>query len=161
MKIGFSAPSSWNPLSWLIEKVTGSKWSHCFIVLDQSFGTDTLIIEESMLGGVKVNVLSEYQTGHKLELYEIKSISLPDQTSLQQYLGEPYGYLDMLGMAIAKIFRLKHNPINKDMVCSQLVLKFLMATPLSNEFKSIDYSRATPEDLYEVIIKSPSFVKVN
>lgn len=159
MKIGFCYPKTFNPISWLIKKITKSNWSHCFIVLDQNVGDDALILESHMYGGIKLNLLSKY-SNHNFELYSLNGSGYSVEP-LKPYIGYVYGYTQLFGYVIAKIFRLKKNPITWDIVCSELVLKFLKEGSLSNEFNDLEINSATPQDIYDIVVKSPNFKKIS
>lgn len=153
MKIAFTQSNQWG--AKLIRWFTKSQWSHCLIVLDDDLEGEALCFESTMVGGVKLSLWSKYKDYIK----EVYSISRPSTIKpLYQYLGKNYGYLQILGYPIAKLFKLKSNPIKKDYVCSEIVLRFLLENDYK-EFETLDTNTAAPEDLYKIIKSSNSFRK--
>lgn len=154
MKIGFSQSNNWG--SKLVRWFTNSQWSHCFIILDDDLEGDALVFESSPSGGVKLNLWSKY----KDQICEVYNINVNCSIKpLYNYLGDNYGYLQITGFIIAKIFSLKHNPIKKDYVCSELALRFLIENNIEG-FESLDPNSTSPEDLYESIKQHVSFIKI-
>lgn len=126
------------------------------LVLDQTLDGDHLVLE-AVMSGVRVNFLSNF-TPKELEIYT----TIPDDwniNSVKQYIGTKYGKLQIVGYTIAKIFGLKHNPIGQGIICSELVLLYLITSPLSNEFKKLQLNKTSPQDLYQIISQNPNFKK--
>lgn len=155
MKIAF-VTSADNLLSKLIKWFTKSQWTHVMLILDDTVDGDSIIIEASALHGICLNLLSKY-ANRKLEIYkDIQDIW--DINAIKSYIGQNYGYLQLLGIGLVKIFKLKHNPFGKSEVCSELVLHWLLTTPYSSEFKDLDPNIVSPEDIYRILCKSSNFV---
>jgi hypothetical protein len=155
MKIAFTQSNQWG--ARLIRWFTKSEWSHCFIVLDDDLEGEALCFESSMTGGVKLSLWSRYATTKK-SVFDIEGIT--SIKPLYQYLGKNYGYLQILGYPIAKLFGLKHNPIKKDYVCSEIVLRFLLSNGYK-EFECLDPNSATPQDVYDILCKSSNFISLD
>lgn len=154
MKLVFSQSRGFpsNIIRWF----TKSDWSHCFIVLDDSLEGDALVFESSK-GGVKLNLWSNYSY-KKCAIFNInQSMNLKP---LYKYFGSNYGYFQILGYTIAKIFKLKHNPIKKDYICSEIALRFLIENNLIG-FETLDPNNASPEDLYKIIKEHKDFSLIN
>lgn len=157
MRIVFSASRNPNIFSKAIQWYTKSKWSHVFLQLEDKIQNDGLTIESATHGGVHIDVFSKYS--HKItEVYELKE-KYNDISCLYPYIGDNYGFLQIIGYPIAKLLRLKRNPFGGGYVCSELVLRWLSKSPLSKEFEHLGYNEATPEDLYKIISKSSNFIK--
>lgn len=154
MKIAFVSSSGWT--SRLIQWFTDSRWSHAMLVLDQTLDGDHLVLE-AVMSGVRVNFLSNFQP-KELEIYDTITEDW-NCNSVKQYIGSKYGKLQIIGFVIAKLFGLKNNPIGQGIICSELVLLYLINSPFSTEFKDLELNKTSPEDLYEIIIKSSSFKK--
>ena len=64
-KIGFSTPKSFNPVSWLVKTVTGSKASHAFFVYhDLDF--DMEMVMEAHELGFRLTPLMLFEKGNPL-----------------------------------------------------------------------------------------------
>lgn len=153
MQIAFVRSSAWT--SRLIQWFTGSKWSHVMLVLDATLDGDRLVLEATHAGGVKLSLLSGFNPQH-LEVYDTD----PEDwniTPVKRYLGVAYGTLQIIGFALAKLLKLKHNPIGKGVICSELVLMYLLHSPFADEFKDLEINKTSPQDLYEIISISKTF----
>ncbi len=117
--------------------------------------SDSVIAEASFYGGVKLNLLSKYSD--HVDIYNMEIIDLGDIETLESNdilisrIGDKYGYAQIFGEILAKIFRLEKNPITKDEVCSEYVALVLQKSKLSKEFEDIDVNKVSPEDLYRKI----------
>jgi hypothetical protein len=149
MKLGFSLDKG-NAFSREIAKKTGGKWSHAFVVLWPFGADDWLIAEDTEIGGIKFNLLSRYQTSK----YECEVVDLgPVETQacwdvIDPLIGDMYGYLDLLGMAFWKLFKLKKNPFTSGLVCSQFALKVANASLAAPKFAHVDTRLVDPNTLY-------------
>lgn len=152
MKIAFI--TSDKLLSRLIRWFTNSKWSHCLLILDDTLWQDAIIFEASLFG-VRINFWSTYKD-YKSEIYTIRRPASPK--CLYKFIGKNYGYLQLVGDALVKIFRLKSNPFTADYVCSEIVLRFLKENDFK-EFANLDANLASPEDLYKIIQNNENFRK--
>lgn len=150
MKIAFTTSPNW--FSRAIRWFTKSQWSHCLLILDDSLWEDALIFEASAWG-VRISLWSKYES----HAHEVYSINRPCTSKvLYKFLGAKYGYLQIFGDALAKTFKLKHNPFTKDYVCSEIVLRFLKENGF-NEFDVLDPNLASPEDLRKILLYSNNF----
>lgn len=154
MKIAFTQSNQWG--AKLIRWFTKSEWSHCLIVLDDDLEGEALCFESTLSGGVKLSLWSRRHDA-KQEIYDIRGIT--SIKPLYPYLGKNYGYFQILGYPIAKLFNLKKNPIKKDYVCSEIVLRFLLENGFK-EFEVLDPNSASPEDLYRILRTSKNFRKM-
>lgn len=151
MKIVFTQSNQWG--ARLIRWFTKSEWSHCLIALDDDLEGEALCFESTLSGGVKLSLWS-HRNDAKQAIFDIRGTT--SIKSLYSYLGRNYGYLQILGYPIAKLFGLKQNPIKKDYVCSEIVLRFLLDNGFS-EFGILDSNTATPEDVFKVMSQSKNF----
>ena len=154
MKIAFVASTD-NLLSKLIKWFTKSQWTHVMLILDDTVDGDSVIVEASALHGLALNLLSKYAR-RKLEIFQDKQ-DIWDINSIKVYIGNNYGYLQLLGIGLAKIFKLNKNPFSSNKICSELVLEWLLQTNYVNEFQYLDPNLVSPEDLYNIISKSSNF----
>jgi len=128
------------------------------LILDDTIDGDKLVLESTLSGGVKLSLLSNFKP-EELEIYETTPEDW-DINAVKKFLGTRYGVFQIVGFVIAKIFRLKNNPIGQGVICSELVLMYLLHSPFANEFKHLRLNKTSPEDLYEIIVKSSSFHRI-
>jgi hypothetical protein len=152
MYIGFSHKIN-GLFSKGIRKATKSDWSHVFLVLDQSpVPCDSLILESTAYGGVKFNLLSYYTDNPK---YKVSLISIPDLdadlTSIKQHMGSFWGFLQSIGYILARLLKLKKNPLHDGIWCSELILLVFLNSNYKEYFQHLDLQKTTPGDLYKVL----------
>lgn len=151
MKIVFESSTGF--VAECIKWYTGSPWTHCFIILDDTLEGDPIVFESATHGGVKLNLLSKYKDAN-LQVYDI-----PGKLTIKplyEYLGSNYGYYQIFGNIVAKLFRLKHNPITKDYICSEIALRFLLENNVEG-FNQLDPNKTVPGDLYKVVSTNANF----
>lgn len=159
MKIAFVGTNSDSFFSKAIKWFTKSKWTHAMLVLDDTLDGDAIIVEASGRHGVILNLMSKFQ--HRpMEIFKDKQ-DIWDINSIKPYLGDSYGYLQIFGIALVKIFKLKKNPFDSGEVCSELVLNWLLASPYKSQFSGLNKNLASPEDLYQIIKQSADFERVS
>lgn len=156
MKIAFTYPKNNGLVSRLISWVTKSKWSHVLLIVDDALDDDPIILESSAYGGVKLNILSKYSDSYNFEIYETIDDHW-DINMLRPYIGSKYGYFQILGFALSKLFGLKKNPFGQGVICSEFVLLYLINSPYKMDFHMLQLNKTSPEDLYRIISKSPNF----
>ncbi len=155
MKIAFTYKKQ-NLFSKIVSRLTKSKWSHTFLVLDRGSinSDDYLIIESAFFGGVKFNLLSKYTKNPKVIIEIIDVPELDDNIDeISQYIGESYGYLQSLGFLWMKLFNKIRNPRSSGLWCSELVWLKLMSSSLKNVFVTHLRDSVTPEDIYKELKK--------
>lgn len=156
MQIAFVSSSGWQ--SNLIRYFTKSKWSHVMLVLDHTLDGDHLVLEAKRTTGVHLNFLSNFEP-KELEIYDTV-VEDWDINSVKQYIGTRYGTMQAIGYGIAKIFGLKNNPVGQGIICSELVLMYLINSRYASEFTHLQLNKTSPQDLYAIILSSPSFKKL-
>lgn len=150
MKIAFTFNKK-NIFSKIIAYFTKSQWSHCFMLISALYDS-TVIAEASFHGGVKLNLLSQYQDSniYNMEIIDVGDIETDESKRiLISKIGDAYGYAQILGDLIAKIFRLKKNPFTSDEVCSEYVWLILKSSTIKDKFIDMDPNTVSPEDLYK------------
>ncbi len=156
MKIAFTYKKQ-NIFSYLTAKLTKSKWSHTFLVLDNiKVGkNDCLILESNFFGGVKFGLLSVYKNNPKVVMEILNVSGLNDDIEvLTQYIGKKWGYLQVIGFMGMKLFKKVKNPIKSGLWCSELVwLKLITTDKLKNVFITYLRDSVTPEDIYKELKK--------
>lgn len=153
MRVGFTFNKK-NLISRFITKETNSSWSHCFLIL-QDIGDDSLIAEASF-GGVEFSLLSKYGNKDKynLEIIDLGDVMTKESNNeMLSLIGKPYGYLELLGNLVARIFHMQNNPITDAVVCSEYVDQVLRVSKLSDKFQDTDPNLITPGDIYKILKK--------
>ena len=154
--IGFSKPTAkFIPFAWAIQLFEGTEYSHCYIQFETSSGP-TLICQASkgMLNfmspeafNLHNQVIREFEIEMSQEqLTQIKVRSM-------EKAGLPYSITQIIGIVIARIFKLDKNPLDQDkdtFVCSEWVGQVLES--LGAELDK-DLNLLTPRDIYEYLEK--------
>jgi len=160
MKIAFTYRDD-NYFSKLVRKITKSEWSHTFIIMDDYLSDDEVIFESAFGHGVHLNLLSKYidnpHVGIKVfEVDEGKALH-----GMKKLIGKRYGYFQSVGFLIKKLFNMDKNPSKQGQWCSELVLTILLETSDANLFKHLPMNSASPEDIYQILMKHPDIFKVS
>jgi hypothetical protein len=119
-------------MGWFIRRLTHSKYSHAFIVLDGTPGKE--IILEARPSGSKIKSLSEYH-GDQMVFSKDHIDASPEDLidyAARHYLDIPYGFDDILllglvesvGMEDVPQFMVNHVLSEKRQICSQMVAQF-------------------------------------
>jgi hypothetical protein len=129
--LGFSYKKG-NVLSWLIRKVTGSKCSHAWLLIDDPFFGVPVVLQAS-LEGFTLDTYSRFCASN--EVVAIVQPAIPLDQPLRdawQALGTPYDYLGLLGMSWVMLGRAFHrvwkNPLSSadEMFCSEAVVEQIL-----------------------------------
>lgn len=164
--IEFTRPKS-KPLplfSWAIRLVENTEYSHVRLRWETSWGTQA-VYEAS---GTSVKFLGDLaiQQNPATLLHSFK-VTL-DDIQYRRLLklcmdnaGLDYGYLQILGMLLVKLFFLKRNPLSrgrKSQVCSEIVGRFLQE--ILKIGNNLELDIAGPKDIYSVLEENTNIVKV-
>ena len=151
-RIGFSTPKTFNPVSLLVRKFTGSRASHAFFVYhDVDF--DMAMVMEAHELGFRLTPFERFTKHNKLvALIEPKNpIDIGLRVVAQRYLGSMYDYAGLFGMAVVMLgrwFKLKwRSPWRgaKNVYCSEAVILAMKASP---GYGALDLdSDSSPQDL--------------
>lgn len=151
-RIGFSTPNWFNPVSWLVRKLTKSRASHAwFVYYDLDWKRD-MVLEAHELG-FRLLPYSKFKKANKVVgVFKTKE-SLDEATNwVCDHLGEPYDFGGLIGMAfvlIGRFFKRKwKNPLqnSKAMFCSEMVVSVLQMVRFPAT-RHIDPHSTSPEDL--------------
>jgi hypothetical protein len=121
-EIGFSTPKRFNPLSWLVRKMTGSKCSHAwFRYFDNDF--EMYCVMEAHEFGFRIIPWALFE-----KLNTIVKVVTPQhdievglQRVAREYLGTSYDYMGLVGMAFVAIGRFFKNKWNNPFKSSSTV----------------------------------------
>lgn len=128
--VGFSKPVKWKFLSWLIMKVEKTPFSHAYIKL-YAKSYDRWLIYQATGDGVFFWSEREFKN-HSQVVFE-KEILIEDQAKADavtwclDQLGKKYGKLQLVGIALSKLFgsnKLFNNG-DKEFICSELAATVL------------------------------------
>ncbi len=132
LKIQFTRPAGkYKLLSWLIRKILDTSYSHVLARWQGARGKVDIVWEAAgsyirFLGPIahanKYNVIHEYV----VELDKAEYVRLIEYT--HRYAHVDYGKWQLLGMLLARLLRLKKNPISQgeaEQVCSEAVYGLL------------------------------------
>jgi len=129
--IEFTAPKKCNPFSCAIKAVEGTEYSHVRLrwvngwgaeMVYEASGTSVKFIGPIALQDLHVEILHSYRFDLSDEHYR-KLLQLCIENA-----GVNYGYLQILGILLVRIFDLQKNPLSsgrKSQVCSEIVGRFL------------------------------------
>lgn len=130
--IEFTRPSRWfKPFSWAIKCIEGTSYSHVRLrfqkksgleMVYEASGTSVKFIGPLALEDKKVDILHSYE-------YTITQAEFSKMIDLcVMHADLNYGYLQLLGILLVRMFNLKKNPLSqgrKSQVCSEIVGRFV------------------------------------
>jgi hypothetical protein len=159
ISIGFSTPKKFNPVSWLVRKMTGSQVSHAwFLYWDDEFGMN-MVMEAHELG---FRILPFEAFAKKNKVVKIARLEHDITVGMTQvaneYLGTMYDYLGLVGMffvIVGRLFgkKLKNPFAGKQRVfCSEGVVRAMKLSP-GYEDLDIDPDTEGPQELMELLTK--------
>jgi len=151
--------------SWAIRAVEGTSYSHVRLYWTTSWKTGTvyeasgttvkfkgdLAIKES-----PVDIMHSY----KVELNDIQYRQL--LKLCMDNAGVNYGYKQIFGILLVKVFGLKKNPLSqgrKSQVCSEVVGRFLQE--ILNVGHSLNLDTAGPKDIQLTLEENPNIWRKN
>jgi hypothetical protein len=152
-------------LSKLICKVTKSRFSHVFIIL-QEFGNDDFLILDFTYPRVVINRLAKYKDS-LLEIFkpDTDDLSILDklELSFKNESKDYYGLLQAVGLGLIQLSNLIGiniaNPFTAGFTCCEKVLNYCINLFYS-DFSYLDGDSITPEGLYRRLIDSKKFIKI-
>ena len=161
----FIGSSVENIVGTAIKKVTDSQWMHSGIITDSTYFTTYILSARFGKSKVDLTNLDYYNKipGYAYKIFNInvsqEKIDLVLRNILNDYLYKKVGYFQVLGYFIQRLFKLKNNPINKDINCSELntlYLKNLMLdyTGVVNIWQE---KLISLEQLFKYFIQNPNY----
>jgi hypothetical protein len=140
--------------SYVIRLVDGAPFSHVCIRWDTAYGIP--ITYEAK--GTGINFTGEETFKHHAVIVEQREIELNDAQfgDFMKYClthsGIKYGYMQNLGIGIAKLLKLNRNPFRSDenrIVCSELIARILQCACGAKFTKDLDL--VTPKDIRDFL----------
>lgn len=148
--VGFSRPRQWNPFSALITWVEGVPFSHCYIrFYSQDFGQE--MVAHAKVWNVHLLPWEKFlSTSVPVVEYVIDVSDVGARAGMYdagQMMGRGYGYAQLFGFLMMRIFKGK-NPIkDHGVICSEHVARFLhIALHLPGE---VDYNSIGLKKIYD------------
>lgn len=155
IRIGFSRPRNriFPLFSWLVRLYMGKPYSHVYLEF-MSDKSPITFIYEAVGTGVRF-VGKRYWERYAQEVlhFDVYCSDKENYYELLEYCaqgeGQPYGFLQNIGVAIADLFNLKSNPFKAGKNCSEVVAKFLKKEEFILPNKELNL--ITPADIEEVL----------
>lgn len=156
--VGFSVTKRrFAPLSWAIRLMEGTPYSHVYLQW-HSIGADSNVVYEAAGSYLRFLALPIFKEKNKT----VKEFEF--QITKEQYkrllkfcmrqAGTDYGILQLVGIAMVKLFRLNKNPLSRgrrSQVCSEMVGYFLEEVLKQDTRLNLDI--AGPRDIYNYLNK--------
>lgn len=157
--IGFSTPRHFNPISWLVRKLTGSRASHAWFLYFDADWEDDFVLEAHELGFRLVPYAR-----FKKENVVVKVVTPKTNIEIgvrwaSQWLGSAYDFSGLLGMAWVLLLRIlrrrARNPLQSShaMFCSEMCVTVLKrgGCPWVHD---LDAATVSPQDLLDLFEKN-------
>ena len=154
-RIGFSTPRHFNPVSWLVRKLTGSRASHVwFLYADQDWGAD-FVLEAHELG-FRLLPFERFEKENQVVRVVTPSEDIDDGVKwAAHWLGTAYDFSGLVGMAwvvLGRVFKRRWtNPLqnSRAMFCSEMTVEVLRRSGVPWA-QSLVPSTVSPQDLLDL-----------
>jgi hypothetical protein len=164
--IGFSRKKA-NFISKVIRWFTRSQWSHTYIIYQDA--PEILVVEAGTFT-VQLVPITKYESAKYVNTFFVPrhvSVELVEAgiKKVQEKVEATYGWLQLIGFIPVVIARRLlgmtiSNPARGGIICSELVLIYLREADPDGPWKDADRNAVSPEDIYEELLLSPLFEKV-
>jgi hypothetical protein len=154
-RIGFSTPKKFNPISWLVRKISGSTASHAFFIYSDKDWQADMVMEAHELG-FRLIPLAHFEKKNEIVASFVPKQTIDDGVRFValEYLGTVYDFGGLFGGALLMLGRwLKrkwHNPWDSShaVFCSEAVVIAMQKTnyPGAGLLVARD---TTPQDLLQ------------
>lgn len=155
VSIGFSTPKKFNPISWLVRKLTGSRASHAwFLYFDADFDM-WMVMEAHELGFRLIPYKRFTDKNTVVGVYHTKSALGDGLKWAAKWLGTAYDFTGLIGMSIVllgRIFKKRwSNPLQNSlaMFCSEMAVTVLQSSGVAWA-KQVDSHGTSPQDLLDL-----------
>lgn len=159
VRVGFSTPKRFNPISWIVRKMTGSKCSHAwFLYYDKDF--EMQMVMEAHEIGFRLLPFDHFKKKNSIVNLFVPRVPIDVGLKVvaQRYLDTHYDYAGLIGMAIValgKIFKKAwKNPFRSTthVFCSEAMAIAMKESP-GYEKLAIDTDAIEPEELRQYFEK--------
>lgn len=155
--IGFSTTKKWMPLSWLIQKVQKTPYSHVYIKFTSDKYQRNLIYQAS---GLQVNFVGENVFDEKEQIIKECQLQVSEETYTKMMTfaidkaGYPYSIKQLFNIVIYMVTGKAHTLSDgrSGYVCSELageMLKTILNVPITEDLDII-----TPKDIDDALTKA-------
>lgn len=136
VRVGFSTPKRFNPVSWLVRKVTGSRASHAwFLYFSETF--DIEMVAEAHELGFRIQPYDRFKKDNMVVAVFTPKYPLDEglKKVVQRYLATGYDWGGLFGMAVVKLGKMLkrrwRNPFSspKHVFCSEAVYQAMKWSP--------------------------------
>jgi hypothetical protein len=135
-RIGFSTPKKFNPVSWLVRKLTKSRASHAFFIYrDEDWDAD--MVMEAHEVGFRLVPLDKFEK--KNNIIKVVTPKYPIEVGTKEvalrYVGSRYDFEGLIGMFVVVVggwFKRRwQNPFRSatNVFCSEAVVRAMMGSP--------------------------------
>ena len=160
-RIGFSTPKHFNPVSWLVRKITGSAASHAFFIFHDKDWDAEMVMEAHELG-FRLIPLDHFEKKNDIVATFTPRSSIEEGLKIValEYLGTMYDYGGLFGGIITRVGKwLKrkwHNPLesSKAVFCSEAVVIALQKSKYPGS-ETLEAKDTTPQDLLNYFANEP------
>jgi hypothetical protein len=161
--IGFSTPKAFNPVSWLVRKLTNSQVSHAWVVYQSELFDRQMVMEAHELG-FRTITYDHFKSKNKVVMVVPVDVDVtPGLRMLSEHLGEMYDYSGLFGMSFVLIGqwfkrtfkkwrrRIRNPWANaKRMFCSESVVALLQASN-SRMVEDVVAENTSPQMLMDIL----------
>jgi hypothetical protein len=155
VSIGFSTPKSFNPVSWIIRKLTKSRASHTwFLYYDADF--EMWMVMEAHELGFRLIPFERFRNRNEVVAIFTTKTSLSDGLKwAAKWLGTAYDFGGLIGMAwvvLGRILKRRwRNPLQNShaMFCSEMALTVLQLSGVGWS-KLAEPHETSPQDLLDM-----------
>jgi hypothetical protein len=160
IKIGFSRPSKWRLLAWVIMKVLRTRYDHVFVRIRSDTYERDIIYQAS---GLAVNFMSPTIFEKHNVVTDEFELPVRDFKGMMQWCidtaGVPYGVKAFIGLGIVKLLAVFGKKIgnpfasgDETYICDKAAAK-IMELYCGDDIPE-DLDDLTPKDLYEYLVSS-------
>lgn len=161
--VGFSTPKAFNPVSWLIRKITKSQVSHAWVAYHSDLFDLDMVMEAHELG-FRSLTFENFKAKNKIvKTFPVDVDITPGLRLLATSLGDTYDYGGLFGMSFVlmgnwlkrkfkKWRKVVRNPWHsaKRMFCSEAVVIMLQASN-SRMVKDLVPENTSPQMLMDIL----------
>lgn len=156
--VGFSTPRRFNPISWLVRRLTGSRCSHTwFLYYDHDF--ELHMVMEAHELGFRVLPYSRFKRENRVvAVFTPRGDLTTGMRWAATWLGSAYSFSGLIGMAWVLLWRslrkTVRNPLRSShaMFCSEVAVKVLQRSA-TTWAKPLPAASTSPQDLLELFEK--------
>ena len=151
-RIGFSTPKKFNPVSWLVRKISKSAVSHCFFIYHDKDWDINMVMEAHELG-FRLIPFAHFEKKNKIIAIIKPKVSLEEglQHVALEYLGTSYDFIGGFMLLMWRWFGRKwRNPLVNvhSIVCSEAAVIAMRKGKYPNS-ESLVPQDIMPQDLLE------------